>query len=215
MREFLKDFKENGMSVETAMSQLRDLPYQDIGHAKIDHHRSLRTGSQEVVLGKGKTPEQVSEIVVALKDRGHPVLVTKTDRPTYEIVIQNTPAANFNDLAGVIVVPAPKPMPKLEGVLVVTAGTADLPVAEEATVTCELMGSAVNQVYDVGVAGLHRLLDQLPTLQKARVIIVVAGMDAALVGVVSGLVSAPIIAVPASTGYRGQLRGTSRPVEHA
>ena len=207
LREFLKDFKENGMSVENALSRLRDLPYQDIGPAKIDHHRPLRTGSPEVVLGKGKTPEQVSQIVAALKGRGHLVLVTKTDQPTYEVVRRGTPEATFNLLAHTIIVPKPGPNSKLEGVLVITAGTADIPVAEEAAIGCALMGSVAEQVYDVGVAGLHRLLDQLPTIQQARVIIVVAGMDAALVGVVAGLVSVPVIAVPTSAGYGASFEG--------
>ena len=195
------------MSLESAISELRDLPYQDIGCAKIDHHRSLRTGSAEVVLGKGKTPEQVTQIVTALKGRGHPVLVTKTDQPTYEVVVRDTPEATFNALAGAIIVPEPKPTAKLEGVLVVTAGTADLPAAEEAAIACALMGSVVEQVCDVGVAGLHRLLDHLPIIQQARVIIVVAGMDAALVGVVAGLVAVPVIAVPTSTGYGASFEG--------
>ena len=189
------------------MSQLRDLPYQDIGFAKIDHHRPLRTGSAEVVLGKGKTPEQVTQIVTALKGRGYPVLVTKTDQLTYDAVVKDTPNATFNALAGAIIVPEPEPTPKLAGILVITAGTADLAVAEEAALACGLMGSEAAQVCDVGVAGLHRLLDHLPTIQQARVIIVVAGMDAALVGVVAGLVAVPVIAVPTSVGYGASFEG--------
>ena len=207
MREFLKDFKENGMSVEQAISQLRDLPYQDIGLAKIDHHRPLRTGSPEVVLGKGKTPDQVTQIVAAMKGCGHPVLVTKTDRSTYEVVVRDTPEATFNELGQAIIVAAPKPIARREGILLITGGTADLPVAEEAAIASGLMGSEVAQVNDVGVAGLHRLLDHLPVIQQARVIIVVAGMDAALVGVVAGLVAVPIIAVPTSTGYGASFEG--------
>ena len=209
LQELLKKFKENGMSVEQAVSQLRDLPYQDIGWAKIDHHRPLRTGSPEVVLGKGKTPDQVAQIVAAMKGRGHPVLVTKTDRSVYEVVARDTPEATFNELGGAIIVPAPKPMAKREGILLITGGTADLPVAEEARIAAGLMGSELVQVSDVGVAGLHRLLDHLPVIQQARVIIVVAGMDAALVGVVAGLVSVPIIAVPTSTGYGASFEGLS------
>ena len=189
------------------MSQLRDLPYQDIGCAKVDHHRPLRTGSPEVVLGKGKTPEQVSKIVAALKDRGNPVLVTKTDEAAFQRVIRDTPEATFNELAGAIVVPAPESVPQRQGVLVVTAGTVDLPVAEEVALTAGLMGNEVTQVGDVGVAGLHRLLDHLPIIRQARVIIVVAGMDAALVGVLAGLVSVPIIAVPTSAGYGASFEG--------
>ena len=195
------------MTVDQAVSQLRDLPYQDIGFAKLDHHRPLRTGSPEVVLGKGKTPEQVTEIVAALKGRGYPVLVTKTDKGTFQRVIRDTPEATFNELANAIVVPCPETAPKRQGVLVVTAGTTDLPIAEEAALTAGLMGNEVTQVCDVGVAGLHRLLDHLPTIRQARVIILVAGMDAALVGVVAGLVSIPIIAVPTSAGYGASFEG--------
>ncbi len=207
MRDFLRDFKEEGMSVKEALLRLRDLPYQDIGLAKIDHHRPLRTGSPEVVLGKGKTPEQVSRIVAALKGRGHPVLVTKTDRPTYDVVCRDTPEAAFNAVANSIVVPKPEPDPKLEGVLIATAGTADIQVAEEAAVACDLMGSTAEQVHDVGVAGLHRLLDHLPIIRRANVVIVIAGMDGALAGVTAGLVSVPVIAVPTSAGYGASFEG--------
>ncbi len=203
----LQDFKENGTTAEQALAQLRDMPYQEIGWAKIDHHRPLRTGSPEVVLGKGKTPQQVAGIVAAMKGRGHPVLVTKTDRTAHEIVTRETPDAVFNELAGAIVVPAPEPIAKLDGVLILTGGTADLPVAEEAKITAGLMGSQATQVNDVGVAGLHRLLDHVDALRQARVIIVVAGMEAALTGVVAGLVSVPVVAVPTSTGYGASFEG--------
>ncbi len=195
------------MTVDAAVDQLRDLPYQDIGFAKLDHHRSLRTGWPEVVFGKGKTPDQVAQIVGAMKGRGHPVLVTKTDQDAFQAVLKDTPEAEFHQLAKAIVVRTPRTAPLQEGIVVVTAGTADLPVAEEAALTATLMGHDVVMVTDVGVAGLHRLLDQLPVLQKARVIIVVAGMDAALVGVVAGLVSVPVLAVPTSTGYGASFDG--------
>ena len=207
LRELLVQFKDNGMTVDTAMDQLRDLPYQDIGFAKLDHHRALRTGWPEVVFGKGKTPEQIAQIVNAMKGRGHPVLVTKSDQETYQTVLQDTPEAEFYELSNAIVVPTPQTTPLKVGITVVTAGTADLPVAEEAVLTATIMGNDVTLVSDVGVAGLHRLLDQVPTLQKARVLVVVAGMDAALVGVVSGLVSVPVIAVPTSTGYGASFDG--------
>ncbi len=195
------------MTVDTALEELRDLPYQDLDFAKIDHHRALRTGWPEVIFGKGKTPGQVAEIVNAMKGRGHPVLVTKSDEEAYQAVVKDTPEAEFHQLSKAIVVPAPQTTPLIEGITVVTAGTADLPVAEEAVLTASLMGNDVTLVSDVGVAGLHRLLDQLPALQKARVLIVVAGMDAALVGVVAGLVSVPVIAVPTSTGYGASFDG--------
>lgn len=195
------------MTVDTALEQLRDLPYQDLDFAKLDHHRPLRTGWPEVVFGKGKTPSQVAQIVSAMKGRGHPVLVTKSDQEAYQAVLQDTPEAEFHELSKAIVVPAPQTTPLKDGITVVTAGTADLPVAEEAALTATLMGNDVTLVSDVGVAGLHRLLDQLPVLQKARVLVVVAGMDAALVGVVSGLVSVPVVAVPTSTGYGASFDG--------
>ena len=180
LRQRLEALKAGHQTVDQVLHALRDLPYQDLGFAKLDHHRPLRTGSPEVVLGRGKTPEQVSQIVAALTGRGHAVLVTKTDQPTYDNVARRTPQAVFNPLARAIVVPGPAPQALREGVLVVTAGTADLPVAEEAALTAELMGSRVARLTDVGVAGLHRLLDALPVIQKARVIVVVAGMEAAL-----------------------------------
>ena len=207
LRQLLTEFRDNGMTVDEALSQLRDLPYQDMGWAKIDHHRSLRTGSPEVVLGKGKTPEQMAQIVAAMKGRGHPVLVTKADRAAYDAVIRETPEAEFNELANAIVVPGPEPDAKLGGILIVTGGTADLPVAEEAAVTARLMGSEATLVSDVGVAGLHRLLDHIDMLRQARVIIAVAGMEAALAGVVAGLVAVPVIAAPTSTGYGASFEG--------
>lgn len=195
------------MSIDTAVAQLRDLPYQDIGFAKIDHHRPLRTGWPEVVMGLGKTPDQISRIVSVLKEKGHPVLVTKTDALAYTAVLESTPEAVFNQVAHMIVVPAAEPPELIPGVTIVTAGTSDLPVAEEAAITAGLMGSAVVQIKDVGVAGLHRLLDQLPLLHQARVIVAVAGMDAALASVVTGLVSAPVISVPTSIGYGASFSG--------
>ena len=196
----LQKVRDNNLDVDQALSLLRDLPYQDLGFAKIDHHRSIRTGSPEVVLGKGKTPGQVSELVAALTGRGHPVLVTKTDSKTFEVVVSRTPEAIFNELAGAIVVVEPDPLPKVEGVLVVTADTADLPVAEEAVLTAELMGNGVTRIHDVGVAGQRRLLEHLPSLREAGAIVVVAGMDAELAAGAAELVSAPVIAVPTSEG---------------
>ena len=203
----LEQVRDGKLATDEALKQLRDLPYQDLGYARLDHHRPLRTGSPEVVLGKGKTPEQVAGIVEALRGRGHPVLVTKTDRETYRKVRQVVPEAEFHELPGAIVLPACAAAPRQTGVLIVTAGTADLPVAEEAKLTAELMGQDAGLIADVGVAGLHRLLDRLPEIREARVLIVVAGMDAALPAVVAGLVSVPVIAVPTSTGYGASFEG--------
>ena len=207
LRRHLEALSEGTQSVDGVLQLLRDFPYQDLGFAKIDHHRPLRTGFPEVVLGKGKTPEQVSQIVASLAGHGHPVLVTKTDHQTYDVVVERTPEATFNELARAIVVPNPDPPPLRDGVLVLTAGTADLPAAEEAAIASELMGSGVARVNDVGVAGLHRLLDTIPTLQQARVIVVVAGMEAAITGAVAGLVAAPVVAVPTSVGYGASFEG--------
>lgn len=207
LRKHLEALESGNQSVDGVLEILRDFPYQDMGFAKIDHHRPLRKGFPEVVLGKGKTPEQISEIVASMAGRGNPVLVTKTGTDAFEAVRTQTPSAQFNELAGTIVVPHDAPAPLLQGVTVLTAGTADLPVAEEASVTAELMGSKVSRVNDVGVAGLHRLLDATPELRQARVLVVVAGMDAALASVVGGLVPAPIIAVPTSQGYGSSFEG--------
>lgn len=207
LRRQLEALRDGGQSVDGVLEILRDLPYQDLDFAKIDHHRPLRKGFPEVVLGKGKTPEQISEIVAALAGRGNPVLVTKTGADAFYAVRKQTSGAQFNQLAGAIVIPVESAPPLLDGVTVVTAGTADLAVAEEAAVTAELMGSQVSRLNDVGVAGLHRLLDAVPGLREARVLVVVAGMDAALASVVSGLVPAPVVAVPTSQGYGSSFEG--------
>ena len=209
IRRYLEDLQEGRRSVDEVMHALRDLPYQDLGFARIDHHRPLRTGSPEVVLGRGKTPQQVAEIVSSLSGRGHPVLVTKADAQAYNQVREVSGDATFNELSRTIVVPGPEPETLREGILVVTGGTADLPISEEAAITAELMGNLVTRVNDVGVAGLHRLLDVLPVLQEATVVIVVAGMEAALVSVVAGLVSAPVVAVPTSVGYGASFGGVA------
>ena len=207
LRRHLEALRDGNQSVDGVLKALRDLPYQDLGFAKVDHHRPLRTGFPEVVFGLGKTEHEVAQIVASLAGRGHPVLVTRTGPEAYIEVCRDSPDAEFNELACTIVVPAPEPEALMKGVLVLTAGTVDLAVAEEAAVTAGVMGSEVVRVNDVGVAGLHRLLDSLSALQEARVIVVVAGMDAAVTGVVAGLVSAPVIAVPTSSGYGASFEG--------
>lgn len=204
----LQGVRDGSVPVADAASALRDLPYQDLGYARLDHHRPLRTGWPEVVLGEGKTPEQIAGIVPAMTGRGHPVLVTRASPESYQMVSAVVPSAEYRQLARCIVVPADPPLqPRPTGLLIATAGTADLPVAEEAAVTAELMGCCAGRLNDVGVAGLHRLLARLEQLQQAKVIIVVAGMEAALASVVSGLVSAPVVAVPTSVGYGASFDG--------
>ena len=208
LQNLLEGVRDGSVAVSRAMDALRDLPYQDMGYARLDHHRPLRTGWPEVVLAEGKTSEQVAGIVSAMAGRGHPVLVTRAAPDVYEAVAAEVAAALYHELAHCIVVPDEGMTPPQEvGLLIVTGGTADLPVAEEAALTAELMGCKASRLNDVGVAGLHRLLAQRERLQEARVIIVVAGMEAALASVVSGMVSAPVIAAPTSVGYGASFGG--------
>ena len=194
------------MSIEAAVDDLRRLPYEDIGFAKIDHHRALRDVLPEVVLGEGKTPQQVAEIAARLAARADRVLITRADNEQFAAVREALPAAEYHETARAITL-VHNAMRKEPGVTLLCGGTADLPVAEEAAVTAELMGNEVQRVYDVGVAGIHRLLDHLPALQDARVIIAVAGMEGALPSVVAGLVAVPVIAVPTSIGYGASFGG--------
>ncbi len=195
------------MSPEDAIAQLSILPYEDLGFAKLDHHRSLRQGFPEVILGRGKTPEQVVALVERLAAQNDKVLVTKVEEGCFAAVRERVPDATYNPLARVITIDRTKGAPSRPGVMVLSGGTADIPVAEEAAVTAELMGNIVDRAYDVGISGVHRLLDQIPRLRRARVVVAVAGMEGALPSFVSGLVSAPIIAVPTSTGYGASFGG--------
>jgi NCAIR mutase (PurE)-related protein len=193
-------------AIEAAVEELRLLPYEDIGFAKIDHHRALRDSLPEVVLAQGKTPQQVAEIAARLAERADRVLVTRADAAHYDAARAALPDAIYHETARCITVDR-RHEPKQPGVSVLCGGTADLPVAEEAAVTAELMASDVQRVYDVGVAGIHRLLDHLPALQDARALVVVAGMEGALPSVVAGLVAVPVIAVPTSVGYGASFGG--------
>jgi len=188
------------------VAELRLLPYEDVGFAKIDHHRALRDALPEVVLGQGKTPAQVAEIAARLVERAGRVLVTRADAACFEAVRAALPDAVYHETARAITLDR-RNEPRQPGVTVLCAGTADLPVAEEAAVTAELMGSEVQRVHDVGIAGLHRLLDHVASLQDARAIVAVAGMEGALPSVVAGLVSVPVIAVPTSIGYGASFGG--------
>ncbi len=204
----LEQVKSGTVSPEKAIETLEILPYEDLGFAKPDHHRALRQGFPEVILAHGKTPEQVAAIARNLKQHNHTILITKASPECYEEVAACLAEARYNESARIITCPDSGPPPKLlSGVTVISGGTADIPVAEEAAVTAEAMGNEVERSYDVGVAGIHRLLDHVPQLRKAHVIIAVAGMEGALPSVVSGLVSVPIIAVPTSVGYGASFGG--------
>jgi NCAIR mutase (PurE)-related protein len=189
---------------------LRSLPFEDLGFARVDHHRPLRQGFPEVIYGAGKTPEQIIAISARLARAGGPVLVTRTTRAVFDSLAATLPRARFHEAARAIVVPPAgrsRRSAGRAGIAVVCAGTADIPVAEEAVLTAEVMGNRVERIYDVGIAGLHRLLERLPAIQAARVLVVVAGMEGALPSVVAGLASAPVIAVPTSIGYGAGLGG--------
>lgn len=205
----LEDFKSGALSNDEALKRLRSLPFEDLGFANIDHHRSLRQGFPEVVFGAGKTVEQVAQIVAAMNKHDHNILVTRTTAAHFERVKQIVPGAEFHEGARAIVVRKDDRIIGKGTVMVVSAGTSDMPVAEEAVVTLRVMGNNVDLLYDVGVAGLHRLLDRRDRLMQARAIIVVAGMEGALPSVVGGLVAAPVIAVPTSVGYGASFGGVA------
>ena len=206
LRRLLEKVKSGDIDVGEALDQLKFMPYEDIGFAKLDHHRCLRRGFAEVILCKGKTPDQVAGISKRMAFAGT-TLATKATAEIFDAVQQVAPNARYYPLAGLIVIGDP-PVVVTEGyVLVVTAGTGDIPVAEEAAVTAETMGSRVERAYDVGVAGLHRLLDCKDKLLGANVVVAVAGMEGALASVVSGMVDTPVIAVPTSVGYGASFQG--------
>ena len=186
---------------------LRQIPFEDLGFAKVDHHRNVRQGFPEVVFGEGKTPGQTAEIASRIVAAGHNLLVTRTTKEAHEAVLKQLPEAAFHDLARTITLKVSDASPGKGAILIAAAGTADLPVAEEAAITAEMMGNPVDRLYDVGVAGLHRLLAGHDRLMAARVVIVVAGMEGALPSVVGGLVDVPVIAVPTSVGYGASFGG--------
>ena len=207
MREVLHQFRNDGLSLEDTLQLLRDLPYQDLGFAKVDNHRAIRKGFPEVIFGEGKSPQQVASIAEAILKQSDVVLVTRASQEVFLAVQASISDATYEETARAVVVDRRGPRELAPGVLVVSAGTADLPVAAEAALTAELMDCGVERVFDVGVAGIHRLLDHRAILERARVVVVVAGMDGALPSVVGGLVRAPVIAVPTSIGYGASYRG--------
>ena len=207
LRQLLEKVKSGNIDVNEALDQLKFMPYEDIGFAKLDHHRLLRRGFAEVILCKGKTADQVAGIVKRMAVCTGTVLATKANPEIFDAVRQVAPGARYHQLAGLIVIGDPPPVVVEGYILVVTAGTGDIPVAEEAVVTAETMGSRVERAYDVGVAGLHRLLDCKDKLLGANVVVAVAGMEGALASVVSGMVDTPVIAVPTSVGYGASFQG--------
>lgn len=209
IRDVLNRFREGTIKIDDAVDILNNLPYEDIGFAKIDYNREVRRGFPEVIYCEGKTPEQVREIALRMYEKGSNVLGTRASLKHYEVLKEACSEAEYFDVARIISIKANELTPTKGIIGIVAAGTSDLPVAEEAAVTAELMGNSVKRIYDVGVAGIHRLLSKVDELRKFRVIICIAGMEGALPTVVGGLVICPVIAVPTSIGYGANFHGLS------
>ncbi len=207
IEKLLEDVRSGSTGVADALERLRGLPFEDLGFAKLDHHRALRTGMPEVIFSQSKTPAQVALIFARMANAGGNVLATRASRQVYDAVLATEPRAEYHEAARAVTLTQAPAVAGKGTIAVVCAGTSDLPVAEEAAVTARLMGNIVELVADVGVAGIHRLLAQKQTLQSARVLVVCAGMEGALPTVVGGLVNAPVIAVPTSVGYGASLGG--------
>ena len=209
LKKLLVDVREGRINPDDALERLANLPYENLNYARIDHHRELRTGFPEVIMGVGKTPDQIEQIAARILARGSNLIVTRTDEEVFNRIKEVSAAAQYHREARMITALQDK-TERGDGVIaVVSAGTSDIPVAEEAAVTAAAMGNQVNRIYDVGVAGIHRLLDARDDLRSARVVVVVAGMEGALPSVVGGLVSAPVIAVPTSIGYGASFGGVA------
>ena len=210
LQMILQRLYDQKLSPDEVIKQLATLPYENLDFAKVDHHRSLRNGFAEVVYGKGKTAEQLVAIIQSLYKAKSDILVTKLEHNAYENIQQELPPeCIYDNISLTLVLSKKQNRNKIGRIIIVSAGTADMPIAEEARITSEFFGSKTEKLFDVGVAGIHRLLDKINVLREARVIIVIAGMDGALASVVGGLVSSPVIAVPTSIGYGASFNGVS------
>jgi NCAIR mutase (PurE)-related protein len=209
LEKLLKEVKEGNKTVDDAMEILRTFPYTDLGFARIDHHREIRTGYPEIIYCAGKTIKQVKEIFRVMSEKENNVIGTRANTEMFEAVKSISSATAYYPEARIISLRKKKPEIPESSIAVITAGTSDIPVAEEAAVTAELLGNKVLRIYDAGVAGIHRLVDKLPEIRTCRVIIVIAGMEGALASVVGGLVDKPVIAVPTSVGYGASFGGIS------
>jgi NCAIR mutase (PurE)-related protein len=207
LEDILNKVQKGELSPKEALHHLKDFPYQDLSFAKIDHHRELRKGFPEIIYGLGKTPDQILKISWEILKKGSNLLITKVEPMVFDIIKEKLPGAQYNPMAKAITLKQKKPVMGKGKIVVMTAGTSDIPVAEEAYVTCEILGNKTERIYDVGVAGLHRLFGEYEKIKQARVIITVAGMEGALPSVVAGLVNVPIIAVPTSVGYGASFKG--------
>ncbi len=207
LRKLLEQVRTGETGIEAALNRMRHMPFEDLGFAKVDHHRALRQGMPEVIFAKGKTPEQVLTIATHLLEASKNVLITRADCKTAALVKKRIRRAEYFPLSGAIRVWRDKTIRGKGKIAIVCAGTSDIPVAEEARVTAEVMGNEVISIHDVGVAGIHRLMTNRERLTEARVLVVVAGMEGALPSVVGGLVACPVIAVPTSVGYGASFHG--------
>jgi NCAIR mutase (PurE)-related protein len=208
-RELLENIKDGSMDVEKALEKLQDLPFKDLGYAKIDNHRELRVGYPEVIYCAGKSVEQIKGIVEFMMTKGSNILGTRASEEAYKAVKFICSKAEYNKEARTITIKNKEIESSNTYIAIVTAGTSDIPVAEEAAVTAEIFGNKVKRIYDVGVAGIHRLFDKLDVIREAKIIIVAAGMEGALASVLGGLINKPIIAVPTSVGYGANFGGLS------
>lgn len=209
LEKILNQVKTGKKSVNEALESLKNFPYTDLGFARIDHHREIRTGYPEIVYCAGKTIEQVREIFRVMSEHEKNIFGTRADEKMYKAVKSIRPEAKFYKEARIISIKTKETEAPDTMIAVITAGTSDIPVAEEAAVTAELLGNKVVRIYDAGVAGIHRLVDKLPEIRSCRVVVVIAGMEGALASVVGGLVDKPVIAVPTSVGYGANFGGVS------
>lgn len=209
IKVLLQNVRDQKISVDEGTKVLEDLPFKDLGYAKIDNHREMRVGFPEVIYCAGKTSEQIKGIVEFMMKKDSNILGTRASKEDYEAVKEICPFAEYNELARTIIVKKKENKSSKSYIAVVTAGTSDIPVSEEAAVTAEIFGNKVERIYDVGVAGIHRLFDKIDLIRGAKAIVVVAGMEGALASVVGGLVDKPVIAVPTSIGYGANFQGLS------
>jgi NCAIR mutase (PurE)-related protein len=209
VEKLLNEVKNGNTTVDKALEVLKNFPYTDLGFARIDHHREMRTGYPEIIYCAGKSVEQVKEIVRVMTERENNVIGTRANQEMFDAVKSIVPEAVYYPMARIISVQKKKPETPESSIAIITAGTSDMPVAEEAAITAELLGNKVVRIYDAGVAGIHRLVDKLPEIRNCRVVVVIAGMEGALASVVGGLVDKPVIAVPTSVGYGANFGGIS------
>jgi hypothetical protein len=207
LKTILTKIQDGRLTINQALKELKEFPFKDLGHTKLDHHRSLRTGYPEVIFCPGKTGEQIKHIVTSMLKNKNNILCTRADEKIFRTIRKLAPRAAYNVHAGTIAILQKKMKMPSTYISIVTAGTSDIPVAEEAAVTAEIFGNKVEKVYDVGVAGIHRLSRNMAKIAHARVIVAVAGMEGALPGVIAGLVDKPVIAVPTSVGYGASFNG--------